>query len=264
VGVVSGIRSGIRASIRSGVNPGGVVAWAVDASSNKAVPADSTEWDAFRSANSLAVATPNSLWLCQESSGNLADSIGSLTLTAAGTCNYQQTVTGWERKAVAGNDGVVGDRFAAGSTVGPSPATTSQTWLWIASMPSTPGTARAVFGVNFSNAAGSVRMVHLATSGNPRLGVNNVNADGSNSVSSEIHCLVLKYNRTGSEAKLFNLDEKLTGTYTDSITDGNKGVGNGTAARFLYGCMWSGSDAEISDANIKALMQAMGFTVSWS
>ena len=32
---------------------------------------------------------------------------------------------------------------------------------------------------------------------------------------------------------------------------------------FLYACAWYNANAEISDANIKALLQAMGFTIAW-
>ena len=51
-----------------------------DAASSKYTPASAAEWAELLSGSGLGA--PSSLWLCQESSGTLADSIGSRTLTA--------------------------------------------------------------------------------------------------------------------------------------------------------------------------------------
>ena len=45
-------------------------------------------------------------------------------------------------------------------------------------------------------------------------------------------------------------------------------VGDNTAATLgvaaLYAAEWHASNAEMTDANLKALLQAMGFVIAWS
>ena len=62
-------------------------AWTVDDGSGIGCPANATEWAAVIAAAALTgvVTVPDALWLCQEASGDLADSIGTYTLTASDT-----------------------------------------------------------------------------------------------------------------------------------------------------------------------------------
>lgn len=238
-----------------------------DATSGIRVPANVTEWTDFRTITGIAAANPNSLWLCQEASGNLGDAIGSLTLTASGTVNYNQAVSGWTRTAVATTEAGNGKAVAASGT-GPSPATTSQMWLFICSMPATPGTSRVFMGMNTGVAATAYRMAHFTT-GVPRTTLVNSNFDGASSISSGVHPCLMRYDRTGSAATGYTDLEKITTTYNSGVVDGDKGLGNAggstsSARSVVYGAMWSGSNAELSDANIKALLQALGFTIGWS
>ncbi len=232
-----------------------------DATSNIYLPANASQWTTFRAAAGLSIANPNSLWLCQEASGNLADSIGSLTLAAVSTPTYQNAVAGWTRKGVGANSAA--DSFQAANGVGPSVATTSQTWLALFFMSSPPAGARDVVGSG--NVTGQI-----GATGAGAIKVIGTTNNGATNVTGAVSPWVVKYNRTGSEAKLFTLADKITGTYNAGTTDGVKGigalVGAGSAALgfWLYACMWSGADAEISDANLKALLQAMGFTIPWS
>lgn len=239
--------------------------WAIDATSGIAVPASATEWSAFIAAKGLSISVPSSLWLMQESSGNLSDSIGSLTLTANGTPLYQQSVTGWTRKGVGFNEGVA-QRFAAASGVGPSPATTSQTWLWLCAITSTPSATRMIATV--STAATSFDARYLST-GHVRAQIAGTNADGTGApTGAGVMPFALKYNRTGSESKVFTGQEKLAPIYSASVGDGFKGVGGGTTnaitGQCVYGAMWSGTAGEISDADLKALLVAMGESIPWS
>lgn len=83
----------------------------VDGPDNVYVP---TTLDHF---TALGIPPPTYLWECQEASGNLESSIGSLTLTksGAGTALYQQAQAGWSRGFVghASGNAVV---FSGGST----------------------------------------------------------------------------------------------------------------------------------------------------
>lgn len=234
-----------------------------DATSNIYLPADSAQWTQLRTAAGLSMANPDSLWLCQEAAGNLADSIGALTLTAIGAPLYQQAAAGWTRKAVSVSADGAADRFAATAGVGPSPATTSQLWLILGTMPATPAGTRFFLGLNLTGGLSNHRLGHLLASGFPRSQVNGVNVDGSNSISNELQACAVKLNNTASEAKSYTLDEKLTNAFV-AVADGTKGFGNGSLIKVVYAAMWSGAAAEVADADFKALLQAMGFTVAWS
>ncbi len=64
----------------------------------------------------LGLPVPDYLWLCQESTGNLANSIGaSQPFVAIGSPLYQQTVPGWTRKFVA-STGTVNYGFRVATT----------------------------------------------------------------------------------------------------------------------------------------------------
>jgi RHS repeat-associated protein len=69
------------------------------------VPASAAEWTNLLTGSGIP--NPTNLYKCQEASGNLADSIGSTSLTAHnnGGMLYQQFVPGWSRKAVSINSG---------------------------------------------------------------------------------------------------------------------------------------------------------------
>jgi hypothetical protein len=245
------------------------VTWEVDPTALVAFPKNGTEYGAFRAANSLAVATPNSLWTFQEASGNILDKIGALNLVAGGTPNYSQAVAGYSRVAV-GFDDASSDKAVAASGSGPNPTTTSQTWLYFALMPATPGTTRAFVGINQAFTAARCTALHLTTSGGMRLNVVTNNTDDATNHSSQVIAVAVKYDRTNSVAALYTNKVKIIGTYSASVTDGDKGVGSAaggmSGCQILWGCMWSGSAAEISDANMKALLTAHGavFAPPWS
>lgn len=236
-----------------------------DATSNIYVPANSSQWVQLINALSLSISPPSSLWLCQEAAGNLADSIGALTLSAVGTPVYQQAVAGWSRKGVAASADGAGDRFQLASGVGPNPTTTSQLWLALTLMPATPAAIRFHMGLNVVNGTNSLRLGHLLTTGFPRIQIVGVTADGANSVSTEFHANVVKFDRANSVANVYTNDEKVVGVYSALVNDGAKGFCNASLAKVVYACMWQGSDAEnITDAQLKSLLQGMGFTIAWS
>jgi len=55
--------------------------------------------------------------------------------------------------------------------------------------------------------------------------------------------------------------------HPDLVVDGNKGIGGGAGAsvtgQAVYGCMWSGSNSEMSDSTMKTILQTMGWTIPW-
>lgn len=232
-----------------------------DATSNIYVPSTSAQWTA------LGLTAPNSLWLCQEASGNLADSIGALTLTATTTPTYQQTATGWTRVGV-GLDDNTADRFVAGAAVGPDPTTTSTLWLYYTVLRVEATTARIIGGATRSSSSTTnARLVLSPSAGTNRLSVNcnGVSATGSADHAVGTHAFAFRYDRTNSAVVGYSELEKITGTYAAGVVDGDKGIGGNTSADavFVYAAMWSGAAAEKSDAQIKSMLQTLGWTIAW-
>lgn len=235
-----------------------------DATSGIRCPATTTEWaDLLTCIGLSGTVAVDSAWKCDEASGNLADIFGSLTLTATNTPLYAQSATGWTRTGVSATDGTTG-QFAAAATVGPNPTLTSQTWVGFFAMPATPSAARTVMGINLSSTTVEHRMQQLNTSGFPRLRHVATSTDGSTSVSSRVDLMAVKYDRTNSEAKGYTKSEKLTATYSALVADGPKGFIRGSAAVCVYGFMMSSTNGEITDANLKSLLQGMGWVISWT
>jgi hypothetical protein len=261
VGPVVGPKVGPNGDVSAGVP----VTWTVDATSGIAVPANATEWADFIAANGLSISVPSSLYLMQEASGNLADSIGALTLTST-SLTYQQAVAGWTRLGITVTDGS-GGRAEATVGNGPNPATTSQTWIVFADLTSTPAGNRHLLHINTIAATGAFVLVNVT----PVIGITcaAVTANGaSNPVTGGVRPFALKYDRTNSAAVAYSDQDKVAGTYNAGVVDGGKGFGRGSsndpAGAWLYGYMFSGAAAEISDATMKALLQAHGFTIPWS
>lgn len=238
-----------------------------DATSGIYVPASSTEWTTFIAAAGLSISVPDSLWLCQEASGNLADSIGALSLTAGGTPGYQASVTGWTRKAVTSADGST-SAFLRAAASGPNPSTTSSLWVWLVEYASTPAANRVVFGLATTSTAECYASI-LSTNV-PRIRVAGVNTNGAAAASGAgVKPWAIILDRAGSRANLYTPNEAVTGTYSGALTDSAKGYGDlvttTAGASVVYGFMMSGAKAEAAtNGVIKACLQAMGFTIPWS
>ena len=215
----------------------------------------------------LGLTAPNSLWLMQESSGNLSDSIGSLTLTANGTPLYQQSVTNWTRKGIGFNGGT-NQRMAAASGTGPSPASTSTLWLGYCVF--TGGSPAAGKGFMFG---GATPFLQQTSTDRIRItGPGSNTADDATTLpgaDATVHPIAMLYDRTNSRISVYTNEAKTAATYNSGATDGQKGFGGMGAvtasATFsvVWGAMWSGSAAEMSDANVKSLLQGLGWTIPW-
>ena len=68
-----------------------------DATSGKYIPQTAAEWTTLLAGSGIP--NPSLLWRCQETSGTLADSIGSFTGTIpSGAPTYANAVPGWSSK----------------------------------------------------------------------------------------------------------------------------------------------------------------------
>jgi hypothetical protein len=246
-----------------GVTPGastGIVGVTRDSSSLVYTPASAAEWTTLLTAAGDSAGGPSALYLCQEASGNLADSIGTFTLTASGTgITYAQTVAGWSRKAVVFNDGGSG---AFGSTdVGlPDLSTTSFSSIWYWASTSLPAANRMLF------AAGAVTMsqgLQQAT-GVARFtsGVNS--ALGAVNIIGPVRPWVPTHNKTASLDVLYLDAEKVTSTFSaltagSAVTWGQSSAVAHPPGALLYGALFFGSAAERTSTQWKTLLTTLGF-----
>jgi hypothetical protein len=242
-----------------------------DATSGVYTPSSATEWTKFIARKGLSIATPDYLHLCQEASGNLADSIGSLTLTANASPAYQQTVTGWTRKGVKGDGSTSQQRFMNAS--GPNPSTTSVAHFALVQHNGADGTVRGIMGS--ATPPGNPGVSQYLSSGKVRLRVQNGatlvdTAAGNDYATGGTHPVLMLLDVTNSRFRLYTDLEKLSPAYGAGTNQTNwfigaSGTGTFANVTIAYECGWSGANAETcTDANTKALYQALGYSIPWS
>lgn len=230
-----------------------------DGTSGIYVPADATEW------GNLALTAPNFQWGCQDAASPLAAAIGGVTLAAGGSGQtYQDAITGWSRKAVGTQDNTTEDWVSSSASLPDVSATSVLLLLYWKPPAANPAASRRVCLMGTTTTVS----VQVSSAGKPILfaGANNGTATNAVTGSSPIP-LVVKYNRTGSESKLFTLNEKLSVAFSGTATGKQVLLGGaGVAAQneFLYAALWTGAAAEMSDATIKSMLQTLGWAPSWT
>lgn len=241
--------------------------WTIDQGSGIGVPANSTEWTNLISEAGLAISNPDALWLCQESSGNLVDSMaGTYPLTAGGANAYQRTISAWERKAVGQNDNVQGFFESTDATLPDmsAGAITLVMFAMIGTNP-TPNATRAM--AILGTGAGTNQISYLGGAASTRVtsGANIVTGTGTNWGS--VQPYVLRHNQPGSATHGMDRTQKLAPTFSSLVTGKRIALGGMTSiiapptTYFLYAFMWKSA---IADADLKALLQQMGWTINWT
>jgi hypothetical protein len=238
-----------------------------DATGGKYFPASATEWNSLITRKGLAMVAPDHQWDLQQASGNATDVIGALTLTLAGTPAFQQTVTGYSRKAVTFTVGnTQGFRAAAGT--GPNPASTSTLWLAVVNVTASAAGARSIIAVG--GAATSTECTYYVVNTAPpnqRVKCATVATDGAVDLTTQgVIPISIRYDRTNSKVEITTPGALTAGTYNSGVTDGLKGIGAGISScagfQGLVLYCWEGSHAEGTDAQLKVLEQALGWTIT--
>lgn len=234
-----------------------------DAASGWYFPATATEWTTFRAAISYSPGNPVGLWLCQEASGNAADSIGANTLTANGTPLYQQTVSGFTRKGF-GFTQVASQRFL--SAGGPNPATGSVMWLAFVASGGVQGATRDIIV-----AATGANPLKLQATTTPKANVldNATATPGGSTLITTLQPMVLKFDRTNTVCTAYTTQEKITTVYDATVVAASSGIGAGTGsgplATIAYVAAFQTAAAEPTDAQVKILLNGMtGLVMPWS
>lgn len=236
-----------------------------DATSHKGVPLTQADWDAVFDAAGVSRKTLTASWGFQDvdMSSAVAATVGT-NLTTYGSPTARAAVTGWARKAMRVTETAMGAGYASGT--GPNPGSNSVLWFGYVDITGNPGAARPfISGSNAGTA--NVRGSHVNGAGGlNRMQCNAVNVDGAvDQRAGGVRFYVMKYNRTGSEAKLISEVERVTGTYSAAVADSTKGFPATTTVvpppmDVLLGACFSGANAEWTDAEIKAVAQTLGWT----
>lgn len=236
-----------------------------DATSNIYVPSTAAEWT-----QTLGVAggggNPFGMWLFQEAAGDLADTIGTATLTSS-SMNYQQAVAGWTRKAVAILDSGGAHATNLVDAALPDLGTTSMTALLYVAVTAVTAQRYVLWlGDTGSFAWGVAGRIDSS----PHWGILDANvgtATGTVNHGTTVIPVLLKYDVTNSVCQLYTHQEKMTAASFTLVTAGKKGIGIGIAtdptAYCLYMAAWKSSSAEMSDNSARSLLQVLGWVVAW-
>lgn len=228
---------------------------AIDGPSSVFTPASAADFTA------LGLTAPSSLWLCQEASGNAADAIGAVTLTAGGTPTYNQAVASWTRTGFGFNQ-TANQRFSVGAGTY-DPSASSQAILLYAKVDTVTSTPRAL--AVLGQATGASLYCAFTNAGLVRITNNAVNVSGAvDHRNSLVNAFLFVYNRTAGTVRVYTQLEQVNGTYSATVTDGNKGLcANGLtsmAGQILWAAQWSGAAAE---ALSKTTLSTLGWTLSY-
>lgn len=232
-------------------------AWAIDATSGKAVPNTGAELTAFLAACGIT-ASGTALWRLQEASGVAADSIGTVTLTPNNSPTYAQAVAGWTRVGIKFTDGTNNQRLL-NSTTAPNPALTPCLLLAYVSLPATPAAARDILGL-VGNAD-----VRFNSTGKLRL-VSGASADLVNSPSSTVQPIILRTTPAG-EIALYTEQERFYGTSVTPTSATQVFLAGQTApasaSTYLYALELSGAAAQRTDDEIRTILRTAGWNPTW-
>lgn len=231
-----------------------------DALSGWYCPANAAEWDQALLVAGITSGGPALLWLLQESgAGNVADSIGSFTGTVTGDVTKQSAVSGWTRKGVLFATATLGHIRSTAAGL-PDIATGDAlmlSYVWTPPAQSAASTIQQL-GTTYDNDActqtdDSLHMV--GKSGSSVVG-------SATLLDSSVHPIVTKLNRTGSVARMYSDQEKLSPTVTGTGKMVSLGGDNVTsflppAMKVLYTAVFTGAAARMSDATVKVLLQTL-------
>jgi hypothetical protein len=152
----------------------------------------------------------------------------------------------------------------------PNASTSSFLVLGILSFGTLDATTRGVFGIGASNSDTGIS-AFLSTSNRIRLrGIGGlVDTAVGSTYGANGFPFVMRHDVTNSILRLYTDQEKVSATYAAGTSATNYclgALGGGTWANSVVGYLagWNGAPAERSDADVKSLLLAMGFSIPWS
>lgn len=238
------------------------LASARDAASGIYTPSTNAEAQAVTVAAGLAYGAPTSIWLMQDASGGAVDVNGTNNLSAFGTLSFQRSIAGWTRKAIGAADGAVGAEIASVAASLPDVSTTSVLVIAFAALPTAPAASRTLMGLG--NASYQTR---VSTTPSYTIFAGGNSAAGAGNLGTGVHPFFLRHNQ-GASNILFGTDQEISNpTYDPAVTGKRIDFGGFDQAAadvgYLYAIMYTGAAANWTQAEIKAYLQTLGFSVAW-
>lgn len=233
-----------------------------DATSNIYCPANAAQWTQTLGVAGITSGNPAGLWLCQEASGTLADSIGALPLTSSGAWTYQSAITGWTRLGLSCLDAGTATLLSTDASL-PDISTTSQLIFAYISMPAAaPAVVRVVCASGTTMLAFRINTTPVALCVGTNTGTGAANPTGA------VRPVVLKLDRSNNTGVLYTDQEKLTASNVTTMTGkrvGFGGLGANTPAMIVgYGAVFTSTAAQMTDAQVKTLLTTVGWSIPWS
>lgn len=232
-----------------------------DATSGIRCPATATQFSDLCTYAGLTISPATYVWGCQDASGNLAEGGGGPVLTANATPSYSNAISGWTRVAVGFTDGTAAQRFRSTDTSLPDISTTAAFLLAYFAAPSTPAGVRGVLELGATQAE-----ARITTNPFYRNVAGGVTTTGSGAISTGVRPVGLVMRPVLDTSGVYTDQEKIETAAVTTPTGKLVGVGatGGVSAppgRCLYLALIVDDPTA---AEIKALYQALGWTIPWS
>jgi hypothetical protein len=237
-----------------------------DATSGKYMPANASEWTQLLAGTGIA--NPTSLWLCQEVSGSLADSIGAKALGPNGSPTYSNAVSGWSRKAVNTSDGNV-DTFSNATIQDPGAGSVmSLAWVNFPAAVATIERSVVTHGQTFGDQAA----LNIEPSSNPTIisfDINGGNGFGGHTNlgtqgTTGVHPVITQANHTAGVAVVQSDLETITATTYPNTSGAGFWLGGDNSstwfaanAGYLYVAVWEGAAAELTSSQRSILLSRL-------
>jgi hypothetical protein len=248
------------------------VSWTIDTTMLVGCPASTAEWQAvFAAANAtygvgITSTGPESIYLCQEGSGNLADSgPGAHTMVATGTgITYGAANVNWLRKEFTLANGTTG-HFENSDAGLPDPATTS--WTRIGYLYVTQGAGVANLWSFGTAGFSTIQRLAAAPTFNPwELFEGGVATTSSVQVTPGSRPYVVVRNKTGSTVDAYTDIDRIgsvaTGTVTGKRTTmgvATTGLGTNCLMGVFYWADFKGTNGEFTAAQMRAVLKTLNF-----
>ncbi len=218
-----------------------------DATSGIYAPANATEWAAVIAVAGLSTG-PTHTWVHSEAASPLDDKIGTDDMSeAVGGVLYQQAKTGWSRVGIVFAD-------AGGGTV-LTAATYNSSTLFLAyvGLNGTPAASRSIAYGQGEIGVETTRILSGDTT------------TGAADVGTTVRPLVIKVDRTGSTERIYSDQEIIAQTYgaaTNVVGFGS--VVQSAAPMWIgYSALFTGAAAELTDAQLRTLLQTLKWSPAW-
>ena len=220
------------------------------------VPTTAAEWAA------LGIPVPTVCYACQEASGNLVPTIGSVQLAPNGTgLAYEQSVTGWTRKFVGLAQGNAGARWGSADLSLNRAAGETMCALIYALVAAAGGNRRllAVQGTTDADWITSAGLVQSRVNGG-----SNTNGAVDHRHATTVRPYLWSSDATNNITKTFTDLEEITNTHAETLTVGITGIGSPDAGeppdcKIGLFAFWIAPSRAITKADLQALGWSLAY-----